>query len=33
MQKGQWGAALAYVFLSVTLCLAAVWLGHFLGRE
>jgi len=32
MQKGQWGAAIANVLLSVTLCLAAVWLGFRLGR-
>lgn len=32
MQKGQWGAAAANVFLSVALCLAAVWLGFRLGR-
>lgn len=33
MQKGQWGAALANVALSIVLCLAAVWLGYSLGRE
>ena len=33
MQKGQWGAAVANVLLSVVLCLAAVWLGYFLGKE
>ena len=32
MQKGQWGAAVANVLLSVTLCLLAVWLGFRLGR-
>ena len=32
MQKGQWGAAIANVFLSVSLCLLAVWLGFRLGR-
>jgi CrcB protein len=32
MQKGQWGAAVANVFLSVSLCLLAVWLGFRLGR-
>jgi CrcB protein len=32
MQKGQWGAAIANVLLSVTLCLLAVWLGFRLGR-
>ncbi len=32
MLKGQWGAAAANVFLSVTLCLIAVWLGFRLGR-
>ncbi len=33
MQKGQWGAAIANVLLSVVLCLAAVWLGYLLGKE
>lgn len=33
MQKGQWGAAAANVLLSVSLCLVAVWLGYFLGKE
>lgn len=33
MQKGQWGAATTNVLLSVTLCLLAVWLGFFLGKE
>lgn len=32
MMKGQLGAAVANVFLSVTLCLLAVWLGYRLGR-
>lgn len=32
MQKGHWGAAIANVLLSVTLCLFAVWLGFRLGR-
>lgn len=32
MLKGQWGAAIANVLLSVTLCLIAVWLGFRLGR-
>ena len=32
MLKGQWGAAVANVLLSVTLCLVAVWLGFRLGR-
>jgi CrcB protein len=32
MLKGQWGAAIANVLLSVTLCLVAVWLGFRLGR-
>lgn len=32
MQKGQWGAAVANVLLSVSLCLLAVWLGLRLGR-
>lgn len=32
MQKGQWGAAVANVLLSVSLCLLAVWLGFRLGR-
>jgi CrcB protein len=32
MQKGQWGAAVANVLLSVLLCLFAVWLGFKLGR-
>lgn len=32
MLKGQWGAAIANVLLSVTLCLLAVWLGFRLGR-
>jgi CrcB protein len=33
MQKGQWGAAVANVLLSILLCLLAVWLGFFLGKE
>lgn len=33
MQKGQWGAAVANVLLSVFLCLLAVWLGFLLGKE
>lgn len=32
MQKGQWGAAVANVLLSVSLCLLAVWLGFRVGR-
>jgi len=32
MQKGAWGAAIANIVLSVTLCLLAVWLGFRLGR-
>ena len=32
MLKGQWGAAVANVLLSVSLCLLAVWLGFRLGR-
>jgi len=32
MLKGQWGAAVANVILSVVLCLFAVWLGFRLGR-
>jgi CrcB protein len=32
MQKGNWGAAVANVALSVGLCLAATWLGWRLGR-
>jgi CrcB protein len=32
MMKGQWGAAVANVLLSVTLCLVTVWLGYRLGR-
>jgi fluoride exporter len=32
MLKGQWGAAVANVILSVTLCLLATWLGFRLGR-
>lgn len=32
MLRGQWGLAAANVALSVTLCLAAVWLGLRLGR-
>jgi fluoride exporter len=32
MLKGQWGMAAANVLLSVTVCLAAVWLGFRLGR-
>ena len=32
MQKGNWGAAVANVMLSVLLCLAATWLGWRLGR-
>jgi CrcB protein len=33
MQKGQWGAAAANITLSVVLCLGAVWIGFFLGKE
>ncbi|MBA3849206.1 MAG: fluoride efflux transporter CrcB [Opitutus sp.] len=32
MQRGQWGAALANVLLSVVLCLGAVWLGARLAH-
>lgn len=32
MQRGEWTAAASNVLLSVTLCLAAVWLGCRLGR-
>jgi CrcB protein len=32
MMRGQWGAALANVALSLGLCLGAVWLGLRLGR-
>lgn len=32
IQRGEWGAAFANVLLSVSLCLAAVWLGCRLGR-
>ena len=32
MQKGNWGAAVANVLLSVVLCLAATWLGWRLAR-
>jgi CrcB protein len=32
MQKGQWGAAAANVFLSVTLCLLATWSGWRIAR-
>ncbi len=32
MLKGQWGAAVANVLLSVSLCLLATWLGFRLGR-
>jgi CrcB protein len=32
MQKGQWGAAVMNVILSVSLCLLSVWLGFRLGR-
>lgn len=32
MQRGQWGAAVLNVVLSVTLCLVTVWLGFRLGR-
>lgn len=32
MVRGQWGAAVANVLLSVTLCLFAVWLGFRMGR-
>jgi fluoride exporter len=32
LHRGQWGVALLNVFLSVTLCLAAAWLGFRLGR-
>lgn len=30
--KGQWGSAAANVFLSVAVCLLAVWLGWRLGQ-
>lgn len=32
MQKGQWGAAVGNVVLSVGVCLAATWLGWRLAR-
>jgi CrcB protein len=32
LQKGLWGAAIANVVLSVTLCLLAVWAGFSLGK-
>jgi CrcB protein len=32
MQRAEWGAAVANVLLSVTLCLLAVWLGFRFGR-
>jgi fluoride exporter len=32
MQKGQWGAAIANVVLSVSLCLLAAWAGFNLGK-
>lgn len=32
MMKGEWVAAVLNVLLSVSLCLAAVWLGFRLGR-
>lgn len=32
MQKGEWGAALANVALSLALCLVATWLGWRLAR-
>ncbi len=32
MQKGNWGAAVANVLLSVSCCLFATWLGWRLGR-
>lgn len=32
IQRGAWGAAALNVLLSITLCLAAVWLGFRLGR-
>ena len=32
MQKGNWGAAVANVLLSVGLCFAATWLGWRLAR-
>lgn len=32
MQKGQWAAAAAYVFLSIGLCLLGVWCGFRLGQ-
>ena len=32
MLRGQWGAAITNVLLSVTLCLLAVWVGFRLGR-
>ena len=32
MQKGNWGAAMANVLLSVGLCLLATWLGWRLAR-
>lgn len=30
---GQWGGAVAYVLLSVVLCLLGVWLGHWIGHS
>lgn len=32
LQRGEWGVAVANILLSVTLCLAAVWLGIRMGR-
>lgn len=32
MQQGAWGAAIANVLVSVTLCLVATWLGWRLAR-
>jgi CrcB protein len=32
MQKGNWGAALANILLSVTLCVLATWAGWRLAR-
>jgi len=33
MQKGQWGAAVANVLLSVGLCLLATWVGWRIGSQ
>lgn len=32
-RDGAWGRAAANVFLSLALCLAAVWLGHLAARK